>query len=147
MDKDIMFVAQHYRRGLFKTSQALRRVKGTDAVWWTRSRIAAAAVVAVIFTATAALIIHNSYFVETDSQATYRQDIVQPEADIVRAIDFEGAPLTAVVDRIREVYGVEVVNLPENADELHLSLHYEGSAAELIETINDILDTDMKIAE
>lgn len=141
-----MFVARHYRRGLFKTSQALRRVKGTDAVWWTRSRIAAAAVVAAIFTATATLIIHNSYFVETD-KATYRQDIVQPKADIVRAIDFEGAPLTAVVDRIRDVYGVEVVNLPENADEFHLSLHYEGSAADLIETINDILDTDMKIAE
>ena len=52
-----------------------------------------------------------------------------------------------VVDRIREVYGVEVVNLPDNADNYRLSLHYEGNPMELVETINDILDINMTIKE
>ena len=70
-----------------------------------------------------------------------------PAAKVVRVIDFEEAPLTDVVEKIREVYGVEVVGLPANPGQYTLSLHYEGSAIDLVETINDILDTDMTVIE
>ena len=60
-------------------------------------------------------------------------------------IDFENATLPAVVAKIKEVYGVEVVNLPESADEYKLSLHYEGTAADLVDTINETLGTDIKV--
>ena len=64
---------------------------------------------------------------------------------MVRAIDFENAPLPKVVERIREVYGVEVTGLPENPEEYVLSLHYEGNVNTLLESINEILDTKLKV--
>lgn len=65
----------------------------------------------------------------------------------VKIIDFECSSLPDVISEIKEVYGVEVVNLPENAEEYHLSLHYEGNAADLVATINDILGTQMIVKE
>ena len=147
MDKDLRFIARHYRKGMFKVQPALRRIKGTKAVWWTRARIAAACTIAAILTATAAIFVHNGYF-SSDHQTI--RDIEQPAVKathVVRVIDFEEAPLTDVVAKIREVYGVEVTGLPDNPDRYRLSLHYEGSALDLVETINDILDTDMTVIE
>ena len=126
---------------------ALRRVKGRKAAWWSRSRIAAACAAAAIFTASAAIIVYHNNFTEAESPVTVTGQPARPAAEIVRVIDFEQAPLTEVVAKIREVYGVEVTNLPADADQYELSLHYEGSALDLVETINDILDTDMKVSE
>ena len=148
MDKDIRFIARHYRKGLFAVEPALRRIKGTKGVWWTRTRIAAACTAAAILTATAAVFVHNGYF--TSSGPNNVQDTEQaalPAAETVRVIDFEEAPLTQVVAKIREIYGVEVTDLPADPDQYTLSLHYEGSAIDLVETINDILDTHMKVTE
>ena len=63
----------------------------------------------------------------------------------VKVVDFENAPLPVVVERIREVYGVEVDGLPENADDYVLSLHYEGTPVDLVDTINDLLSTEMTV--
>ena len=147
MDNKVKFIARHYRKGMFKVEPALRRIKGTKAVWWTRARIAAACTIAAILTATAAVFVHNGYF-SSNNQTIH--DMEQPDvtaAQIIRVIDFEEAPLTDVVAKIREVYGVEVTGLPDNPDQYTLSLHYEGSALDLVETINDILDTDMTVTE
>ena len=147
MDKDLKFIARHYRKGLFAVEPALRRVKGIKKVWWTRTRIAAACAVAAIFTATAAIFVYHNNFTQPEPSLPKTTQSAIPAAEIVRVIDFEQAPLTEVVAKIREVYGVEVTNLPANADQYELSLHYEGSALDLVETINDILDTDMKVSE
>ena len=147
MDKDLKFIARHYRKGMFAVGPALRRVKGRKAAWWTRTRIAAACAVAAIFTATAAIFVYHNNFTEAEPSVTETGQSAIPAAEIVRVIDFEQAPLTDVVARIREVYGVEVTNLPADAAQYELSLHYEGSALDLVETINDILDTDMKVIE
>lgn len=144
-NKDINFIARHYKKGMFAVEPALRRIKGARSAWWTRSRIAAACAVAAILTATAAIIVHNSYFSSPGLQEITQPSV--PAAEIVRIIDFEEAPLTEVVQKITEVYGVEVTNLPANPDRYFLSLHYEGNAIDLVETINDILDTDMKVDE
>ena len=146
-DKDIKYISRHYKKGLFAVEPALRRIKPTTAKWWTRSRIAAACVVAVVITATAAIFVHNSYFHRPSSDTGVMQPTTLPASEIVRAIDFENAPLPTVVQKIREVYGVEVIDMPADASEYSLSLHYVGSATDLVETINDILDTDMKILE
>ena len=60
-------------------------------------------------------------------------------------IDFEYAALPEVVKQIEKVYGVEIINMPEDADSYHLTLHYEGDASDLINTINEILGTNLKI--
>lgn len=142
-NNDLRFIAKHYRKELFAVEPALRRIK--RAGWWTRTRVAAACAVAVILTTTAAIFVLNSHFT-----AVNQQEIIQPvipSAEIVRVIDFEEAPLSQVVQKIREVYGVEVTDLPAHPERYNLSLHYEGSALDLVETINDILDTDMKVSE
>ena len=58
---------------------------------------------------------------------------------------FENSPLPVVYERNREVYGVEVDGLPENADDYVLSLHYEGTPVDLVDTINDLLSTEMTV--
>lgn len=147
MDKDLKFIARHYRKGMFSIEPALRRIKGAKSGWWTRTRIAAACAAAAILTATAAVFVHNHRASVIEPGTTTIEQTTIPAAEIVRVIDFEGAPLTEVVAKIREVYGVEVTDLPSNPDQYELSLHYEGSALDLVETINDILDTDMKVSE
>ncbi|PWB06006.1 hypothetical protein C5O24_10620, partial [Paramuribaculum intestinale] len=74
---------------------------------------------------------------------------VRPAASLetVKIIDFENTPLPTVISKIKEVYGVEVINVPENAGEYRLSLHYEGNAVDLVATINDILETQMSVKE
>ncbi|MDE6301913.1 MAG: hypothetical protein K2M19_09385 [Muribaculaceae bacterium] len=144
-DKDIDFVASHYHAGLFDTHAALSRIKGSATRWWTRSRAAAAAVAFIVLGATAGVLIHNNYFgheAASDAPAT----VVSPK-EIVKVIDFEQTPLPVVVDKIKDVYGVEINGLPDDADEYLLSLHYEGSATDLVEVINEILGTDLEIAE
>ncbi len=146
-NKEIKYIAKYYRKGLFAVEPALRRIRGSKAVWWTRSRIAAACVGAAILTATAAVFVRNNFFVNPAQETEQTAPSSIPAAEIVRAIDFEDAPLPVVVAKIKEVYGVEVINLPDDAEEYSLSLHYEGSALDLIDTINDILDTEMTIQE
>lgn len=146
-NKDIQYIAKHYRKGLFVTEPALRRIKSTGRPWWTPAKIAAASIAVVVMSATAAVLIHNSSISEPSTPTEQIETPVMPAKAVVRVIDFEETPLTVVVAEIKNVYGVEVIDLPENADEYKLSLHYEGSATDLVETINAILDTDMKIKE
>ncbi|MDE5878043.1 MAG: hypothetical protein K2H47_11175 [Muribaculaceae bacterium] len=146
-NKEIQYIARHYRKGLFATEPALRRIRPDNRPWWTPAKIAAASVVVVIMGATAAVLIHNSSINNTPAPTEQVQPSVIPAKAVVRIIDFEETPLTVVVTEIKDVYGVEVTNLPKNAADYKLSLHYEGSAADLVETINTILDIDMKIKE
>lgn len=146
-NKELKFIACHYRKGLFAVEPALRRIKGAKSVWWSRTRIAAACTVAAILTATAAVFVHNGYISRNESSSIEAEQTSVATAHTVRVIDFEEAPLTHVVEKIREVYGVEVTGLPADPDQYTLSLHYEGTAIDLVETINDILDTEMTVTE
>lgn len=147
MDKNLKFIVRHYRKGMFAVEPALRRVKGRKFVWWTRTRIAAACAVGAILTASAVLFVHNGYLSERDQTIQDTEQATVPATRVVRIIDFEEAPLSDVVAKIKEIYGVEVTGLPADPDCYTLSLHYEGSAIDLVETINDILDTDMTVIE
>lgn len=147
MDKDLRFIARHYRKGMFKVEPALRRIKSTKTVWWSRTRIAVACAAAAILTTTAAIFVHNSYFSQHEPSATETEQSAIPAAQIVRVVDFEEAPLTDVIAKIKDVYRVEIIGLPTDPDQYILSLHYEGSALDLVNTINDILDTDMTVIE
>lgn len=146
-NKEIKYIAKYYRKGLFAVEPALRRIRGTKQTWWTHSRIAAACIGATILTASAAFFVHQNYFATSPTEMEQTMPSSIPAAQIVRAIDFEDAPLPVVVAKIKDVYGVDVVNLPADASDYSLSLHYEGSALDLIDTINDILDTEMTIQE
>ncbi len=123
---------------------ALRRIRPAGVRRWTPGRIAAAWVAMAVLSATAAVLVHNDFFIDSNRPAGQTAETI-PAETIVRAIDFEATPLPVVVEKIKNVYGVDVTGLTDDADDYILSLHYEGSATDLLETINDILETDISI--
>ena len=148
LEDRLIFIARHYRKGLFAVEPALRKVKNLKKRFWNFPKIAVACAILVVIGATAAIIVNNSYHSSPveESAVPVSTETVKP-ALISRVIDFDDVPLPVVVERINLVYGVEVTDLPDNAGDLYLSLHYEGNALELIDTINEILDTRMRIKE
>lgn len=144
-EKSIMFVARHYVKGHFSPHEAWKRLGIRAQSWWTFGRVAAALAGVVVMSATATLIIHNVNAPDKLPESKTEQRL--SPAMTPRVIDFDNAPLPAVVKEINEVYDVRVTGVPDNAENLRLSIHFEGNAADLIEAINEILDTQMKITE
>lgn len=147
-EKEIRFVAERYRRGRFNTDKAWGRLGIATSFKWKRFRIAVAVAGMVFLSATAAIVYRQYSLSHHDEMEINGQfPSVESPAYIVKVIDFEDTPLPLVIDKIREVYGVEVSNVPYDATKYHLSLHYEGNAMDLVETINDILDIQMAVEE
>jgi hypothetical protein len=143
-NKEIDFIARHYRKNHFSADKGWRRLGIAPAYGWRRYRVAAAISVLVVLTATAGFIFHE--YSSTAPEQT--EEIRKPTPlQAVKTIDFENAPLTEVVKKIESVYSVKVVNLPESTEGYKLSLHYEGTPADLIATINEILGTQMEVVE
>ena len=128
MEKEVSYIAKRYRKGRFSADKGWKRLGIASSFRVRRMRIAAAIASFVVLTGTAAVIYHHVSISETNVGIPQNQPVNPRE--VVRIIDFEDTPLPVVVDRIREVYGVEVVNLPDNADNYRLSLHYEGNPME-----------------
>lgn len=144
---DINFVARHYRRGAFSPEAAWRRLGLAAPRRWTRMKVAAVVALTVVVGATAALLI-NSYQPHTGNvPAIEMPAATEGSMTAVRAIDFENAPLTEIVAAIKDVYGVEISGLPDGVATERLTLHFEGNVTDLIETINDLLGTEMFIEE
>lgn len=144
-NKDIDFVASHYREHRFSADAGWRRLGIASASTWKRFRAAAAVAGIVVLSATAALI-YRQYDIDGERQTEVQAPAVG-RLTVVKTIDFENAPLAQVVEKIEAVYDVKVENLPDKPDDYRLSLHYEGTATDLVGTINDILGTDMTVVE
>lgn len=145
-NKEIDFVARHYRKGRFSAEAGWRRMGLPKESWWRRYRVAAAVGVAVLLSATAA-VVYNSYIISDMPQRQEAPAQAPAPLEQIKVIDFENAPLRDVVAKIEAVYGVKVGNVPDAADSYVLSLHYEGNPAELIAEINGILGTQMIVTE
>lgn len=144
--KDIEFIAKHYKKGLFSIEPALYRIKGFKKKIWTFPKVAAISSVVIAIGATAAILITNSY--NQKGIGTEIPVIEKSSQELVsHIIDFDDVPLTTVVEQINIIYKVEVDNMPVNAEEIYVSIHYEGTAIDLIETLNEILGTNLKIKE
>ena len=105
-DKEIGFVARHYREGLFSVKDGWRRLGIGMSVRMRRYRVAAAVSAVVVLSASAAIIYHE-YRSESVPQQTETVKRVNPMAE-VKVIDFENAPLPEVIGEIETVYGVRV---------------------------------------
>lgn len=144
-NKDIDFVARHYRKGMFSVRAGWRRLGIGTALRIRRLRIAASIAVMVIISATAA-IIYKENRVTAIPEQTETVWTAGALSD-VKVIDFEDASLAEVVKKIETTYGVKVEDLPESPEEYRLSLHYEGTPVDLIAVINEILGTQMTVTE
>lgn len=145
-DKDIDFVARGYRRGLFDADAGWRRLGIAPMSIWRRWRAAAIIAGAVALSATAA-IVYSEYVADEPSQTPVEAAAPASVMEVVKAIDFENAPLPDVIAAIEETYGVKVGNAPADAENYTLSLHYEGTPADLVAAINEILGTKMTVTE
>lgn len=146
-EKDIKFIAERYRPDKFAVDRGWNALNIKPSPFIRRVRIAAAIACVAVISATAAALYHHY-----NPAVPPAHDVVDCAATAnrlheVRVIDFENAPLTTVIARIQEVYGVEIADVPDNADNYMLSLHYEGNAPDLVATINEILETRMKVKE
>lgn len=147
MKEEVTFIAKRYRKGKFSVDRGWKRLDITPTTKRIHLKIAAVVSSVVILSATAALIYHQNELQHSPDKTVTEE--VKPIAslEVVKVIDFENATLSSVVSKIKEVYGVEIVDVPENAEEYHLSLHYEGNAVDLVATINDILEIQMTVKE
>lgn len=143
-EKEIKFIADRYKKGRFSTDKAWNRLGIRPVSIWRKYRVAAAVAAAVVITASAAIIYKASTAPSIPSGTEVTAPVVAGK-DVVRVIDFENTQLTVVVEKINETYGVKVTGLPESPDKYRLSLHYEGTASDLVETINEILGTELKV--
>lgn len=146
MGKEIAYIAKRYRNGKFSTDKAWKRLQIAPSYRWKRMRIAAALASVIVLSATAAMVWRN-HNLSLDPQTKETVQPIQNPKTIVRVIDFEDTPLPTVISKIKEMYGVEVVNVPENAGDYRISLRYEGNAVDLVSTINEILETQMSVKE
>lgn len=143
-DNDIRYIASRYRRGVFSVDKAWRRLNIAPDAGWRRFRLAAAIASAIVVSATAAIVYTRHGLNREPMPPELQQQAIAPD-EVVKIIDFEDASLTTVVAKIKEVYGVEVVNLPADTDVYRISLRYEGNVKDLIAAINEILNTQMAV--
>lgn len=150
-NKDIDFVARNYRRGLFDANRAWKAFGFRRTGLFRRWQVAASVAVLVAVGAVAAVVVVTrpdvtqapQPAIQPTTPATVHEPAAQAPASI--AIDFDDAPLTEVVARIESLYGVKVENVPYDASDLRLTLHFEGNASDLVENINVLLDTEMTV--
>ncbi|MDE6276705.1 MAG: hypothetical protein K2M06_01205 [Muribaculaceae bacterium] len=145
--KEITFIARHYRKGRFDLEGALKRVRPQSGFRFRFAKIAAASAIVIAISAAAAIMIRTEFFSHRPAQTEQTAPAPSAAEAAVKVLDFEATPLPIVVEEIQKTYGVEVTGIPEDADRYTLSLHYEGTASDLVETINEILDIDMKISQ
>lgn len=145
-EAEVDFIARRYRKGRFSPDAGWRRLGIAPYSGWRRYRVAAAVAVAVLLSATAA-ILYRAYRINNDvPQPDAPVNIANPLTE-VKVIDFENTPLQDVINKIETVYDIKVDKIPASPENYTLSLHYEGTPTDLISAINDILGTEMIIAE
>lgn len=144
-NKEVDFIARRYKKGRFSPDAGWRRLGIAPVSIWRRYRVAAAVAATVILSATAT-ILYKGYRMDDVPQQTIPVETVSPLAEI-KVIDFENTPLSEVVKKIESVYDVKIEGVPASPEGYVLSLHYEGTPTDLISVINDILGTEMSVAE
>ncbi len=149
-EDNVDFIARHYEEGRFSEKEGWKRLGIVSPIRRIFVRVAASVAGVAVLSATAAIVWRNYAAEAPQSETvpadTVQQTVVAPECQ-VRVIDFENAPLPEVVEKISEVYGVSISEVPADARDYHLSLHYEGNARDLVETINELLAIELKILE
>lgn len=143
---DIDFVTRHYRSDAFKPI-----MRFAPTVWWRRRPAIAAAVAAGVLAASAGIYMLMPHADTQDAPpepkvvSTVQPTATHDENQIAR-LEFTDTPLPEVVKSIEETYGVTIEGYEDHRD-LQVTLSYEGTATDLIETINLTLGTELSIKQ
>lgn len=151
--ESIRFVASHYDSDAFSK---MRKKEMLTAITGHRSFFpilsarwrAAAAVAVVALVASASVLLIQNLSDRPDTPAAIEtvpaETTVTPASVESAVIDYTDAPLKDVVADIERIYGVTVTGVPDY--EIRLTIHYEGDAEDVVETINELLGTKLKIS-
>ncbi|MDE6272637.1 MAG: DUF4974 domain-containing protein [Muribaculaceae bacterium] len=144
------FVVKFYRPGAFRPDGWFI---DSNPSFWRRHAVAASVIgIALIAAAAAAtfVVLHkdeaptpaptNVAAPSTDAPST---EIELPSVSEVKKIEFNDAPLPEVVKSIEATYNVKISG--QTAGQPNLTLSYQGSAEDLVATINDLLGTNLSI--
>lgn len=152
IEESISFVSRYYRADAFDRRRMLAEITSerTRRGFWLRPLNVAASIGAAVLVAAACVIayhIYNDDGNQAPAPSIEKSEIkaVTPAVAKSERIDFSDAPLSDVAAQIEKVYGVTIINVPQT--EYRLTLSYEGTAADLIQTINDLLGTDLQIGD
>lgn len=141
-EESLSFVVRFYRRGAFRPTMLFVAPQR-----WRRMAVAASVAFGIVVASACVYLLTThapvSETVEKTPETTVATTVEAPHT-VSRRIKFDDAPLTRVVDEIETVYGVEVSPVADN-DTTRLTLSYEGNAADLLDTINELLGTDLKL--
>ena len=146
--ESIRLTAEHYDPQAYDSRRAIASMPFGVRERRLRFRTVAASVAATLLAAAAVVAV-----VEFNRQPTPAPVPVEktapapkPVEDLskkVERLEFTDAPVSRVVQKIENVYGVRLSNLPP--DDPRLTLSYTGTAADLVETINTMLGCDIRI--
>lgn len=146
-EESIRFVTGHYVDDTLLPRQGWQRFRLTHHISSLRRNLAAACIGAAVLAASAASIY---YFYSSTAASPAEETTITPAsetvmvpANISRKIEFHDAPLREVAAEIERVYDVEISNVPRQ--EMSITISYEGTAADVVETINDLLDIHLTV--
>lgn len=140
-DEEVEFVAKHYRKGAFRRGgfvvpEVLRHRR-------VARRWIAAASCAVVLSASAYFISQVAFKPVSKPEPSRVETVsvksVAAEPDAIRRIEFNDAPLSTVAAEVERVYGVELENISD--PDVRITISYEGTAADFVETVNELLGT------
>lgn len=144
------FIVKYYRPNAFRTDDNLFcDVPVHQLPWWRRTAIAASIGIGIL--AASAFLYYNLKTVTNEQTVQEQVTLAPTEPEVifeneVKRIEFKDETLQEVATAITDTYGVEVDGIGE-AKEIRLTLSYEGTAEDLVATINDLLGTNLKIAD
>lgn len=145
-EESLRFVVSHYSDDAFSARRGWERLGIQRESWWRRHAVAAS-VGAVVLAASAAITLWHMNDAQAPSAPAVETVAPSAPASVSatesRRIEFSDASLPEVVAAIEHVYGVKVSGHTDSSERLTLS--YEGSATGLVDAINELLGTDLRI--
>lgn len=146
--ESLTFVTEHFKEGALLAHNGWRRFKLSHHFSNFRRNIAAASVAVAVFAATASICYYSflnpSHTTDDTKSGVVIETPNTAEAKIER-IHFQNVPLKDVVAEIERVYGVTITNVPE--EQIRVTISYEGTSSEVVETINELFETNLIISD
>ncbi len=147
--ESLAFVIKYYRRNAFQPDEKMFKIVPSRLHRWRRIAVAASVVFGVLL-ASAFLYVNLNRITPSESlQEEIQEPVLSPEipeVKVVKRIEFKNATLQQVALAINETYGVEVIGYNQYND-VRITLSYEGTAEDLVGTINDLLGIELTISE
>lgn len=144
LDEDIQFIAHYYRDDTLLPGSGWKQFISSHNLSHFRRNVAAAAACVVVLVASASIYFISTYHEVAPEEATTPvQSQTIHASEINQKIEFHDASLNEVVAEIERVYSVRVLNVP--TEEIRITISYEGTASDVVETINELFDTNLQI--